>query len=211
MEVYLGTVLVRALHVLFGILWIGLLYYFNFVQTEYFKDADADAKSDVVQKLVPNALWYFRWAAAFTFLTGLYLLYYLNAAVNVGILLGSLMATFMAANVWFIIWPNQKKVIAGAEDSAVAAAKAGLASRTNTLFSIPMLYLMIHSAHSSSKNLPFLMDNPLTGLWIGMAIILIIELNAVFGKMNKLITSVKAVIHSGLGLAVIFALLVNFL
>ena len=72
MEVYLGTVLVRALHVLFGILWIGLLYYFNFVQTEYFKDADADAKSDVVQKLVPNALWYFRWAAAFTFLTGLY-------------------------------------------------------------------------------------------------------------------------------------------
>ena len=127
MEVYLGTVLVRALHVLFGILWIGLLYYFNFVQTEYFKDADADAKSDVVQKLVPNALWYFRWAAAFTFLTGLYLLYYLNAAVNVGILLGSLMATFMAANVWFIIWPNQKKVIAGAEDSAVAAAKAGLA------------------------------------------------------------------------------------
>ena len=79
MEVYFGTVLVRALHVLFGILWIGLLYYFNFVQTEYFKDADADAKSDVVQKLVPNALWYFRWAAAFTFLTGLYLLYYLNA------------------------------------------------------------------------------------------------------------------------------------
>ena len=153
MEVYLGTVLVRALHVLFGILWIGLLYYFNFVQTEYFKDADADAKSDVVQKLVPNALWYFRWAAAFTFLTGLYLLYYLNAAVNVGILLGSLMATFMAANVWFIIWPNQKKVIAGAEDSAVAAAKAGLASRTNTLFSIPMLYLMIHSAPVSYTHL----------------------------------------------------------
>ena len=159
MEVYLGTVLVRALHVLFGILWIGLLYYFNFVQTEYFKDADADAKSDVVQKLVPNALWYFRWAAAFTFLTGLYLLYYLNAAVNVGILLGSLMATFMAANVWFIIWPHQKKVIAGAEDSAVAAAKAGLASRTNTLFSIPMLYLMVHAAHSSTKNLPFLMTH----------------------------------------------------
>ena len=65
------------------------------------------------------------------------------------------MATFMAANVWFIIWPNQKKVIAGAEDSAVAAAKAGLASRTNTLFSIPMLYLMIHSAHSSTKKSSF--------------------------------------------------------
>ena len=77
MEAYLGTVLIRFVHVLFGILWIGLLYYFNFVQTEYFKDSEPSAKSDVVQKLVPNALWYFRWAAAFTFLTGLYLLYYL--------------------------------------------------------------------------------------------------------------------------------------
>ena len=76
MEAYLGTVLIRFAHILFGVLWIGLLYYFNFVQTEYFKESEASAKSDVVQKLVPNALWYFRWAAAFTFLTGLYLLYW---------------------------------------------------------------------------------------------------------------------------------------
>ena len=69
-------VLIRALHVLFGIAWIGLLYYFNFVQTEYFKVSGPSAKSDVVQKLVPNALWYFRYAALFTFLTGLYLIHY---------------------------------------------------------------------------------------------------------------------------------------
>ena len=147
MEAYLGTVLIRFAHVLFGILWIGLLYYFNFVQTEYFKDSEPSAKSDVVQKLVPNALWYFRWAAAFTFLTGLYLLYYLSMTVNISIVLGAIMGTIMAANVWFIIWPNQKKVIAGAPDAADAGAKAGLASRTNTLLSIPMLYLMINSAH----------------------------------------------------------------
>jgi len=89
MEAYLGTVLIRFAHVLFGILWIGLLYYFNFVQTEYFKDSEPSAKSDVVQKLVPNALWYFRWAAAFTFLTGLYLLYYLSMTVNISIVLGA--------------------------------------------------------------------------------------------------------------------------
>ena len=77
MEAYLGEVLIRFAHVLFGVLWIGLLYYFNFVQGEYFKDSEPSAKSEVVQKLVPNALWYFRWAAAFTFFTGLYLLYYL--------------------------------------------------------------------------------------------------------------------------------------
>ena len=83
MEAYLGAVLMRALHILFGILWIGLLYYFNFVQTEYFKDSTPEAKSDVVKKLVPNALWYFRYAALFTFLTGLYLLYWLGIATSV--------------------------------------------------------------------------------------------------------------------------------
>ena len=215
MENYLGAILIRTLHILFGILWIGLLYYFNFVQTEYFKESEADAKSDVVKKLVPNALWYFRYAALFTFLTGLYLLYYLSVSVNTGIILGSLMATFMAANVWFIIWPNQKKVISGASDAAEAGAKAGLASRTNTLLSFPMLYLMVYSAHAGSGGLsvtqPLLSSGNLTGFWIGLVIILLIELNAIFGKMNPMIASVKAVIHSGLALGVVFALLVNYL
>ena len=209
MEAYLGTVLIRFAHILFGVLWIGLLYYFNFVQTEYFKESEASAKSDVVQKLVPNALWYFRWAAAFTFLTGLYLLYWLSITVNIGIVLGSLMGTLMAANVWFVIWPNQKKVIAGAPDAADAGAKAGLASRTNTLFSLPMLYLMVFSAHGGS--LPMIAATDMTGLWVGIAIIVLIEANALFGKMNPLITSVKAVIHSGLLLTLVFGILVHYL
>ena len=209
MEAYLGTVLIRFAHIFFGILWIGLLYYFNFVQTEYFKESEASAKADVVQKLVPNALWYFRWAAAFTFLTGFYLLYFLSITVNVGILLGALMGTIMAANDWFIIWPNQKKVIAGAPDAAEAGAKAGLASRTNTLFSIPMLYLMVYSAHGGG--LPLIAETSLTGLWVGLALIVAVELNAVVGKMNPAIASVKAVIHSGVVLTLVFGALVHYL
>ena len=209
MEAYLGTVLIRFAHIFFGVLWIGILYYFNFVQTEYFKESEASAKADVVQKLVPNALWYFRWAAAFTFITGLYLLYFLSITVNVGILLGALMGTIMAANVWFIIWPNQKKVIAGAPDAADAGAKAGLASRTNTLFSIPMLYLMVYSAHGGG--LPLIAETSLTGLWVGLALIVAVELNAVVGKMNPAIASVKAVIHSGVVLALVFGALVHYL
>ena len=136
----------RALHILFGIAWIGLLYYFNFVQTEYFKVSEPSAKSDVVQKLVLTHSEYFRYAALFTFLTGLYLIHYLSIAINVSIILGAVMGTLMFLNVWLIIWPNQKKVIAGAADAADAGAKAGLASRTNTLFSIPMLWFMVYSA-----------------------------------------------------------------
>ena len=209
MEAYLGTVLIRFVHILFGVLWIGLLYYFNFVQTEYFKDSEPSAKSDVVQKLVPNALWYFRWAAAFTFLTGLYLLYYLSMTVNIAIVLGAIMGTIMAANVWFIIWPNQKKVIAGAADAADAGAKAGLASRTNTLLSIPMLYLMVYSAHG--MGLPMIAETSMTGLWVGLAVILAIEMNALFGTMNKMIASVKGVIHSAVALTVVFGALVHYL
>ena len=93
----------RFFHVLFGILWIGLLYYFNFVGAGYLKEATPEGKKDVLQKLQPNALWYFRWAALFTFLTGVYLLYYVSLipqAYNVGISLGATMATIMFLNVW---------------------------------------------------------------------------------------------------------------
>ena len=199
-------------HVLFGIVWIGLLYYFNFVQTEYFKEADPAHRSGAIQKLVPRALWWFRWGAAFTFLTGLYLLYVLHGALTYDITVGATLGTLMAFNVWFIIWPNQKIVIASATqvaeggealpEAAAAAPKAALASRTNTLFSIPMLFFMGSSAHLPSGIVTDAMAVTTASLVSVFAIILILEVNAVRGKQGPM-TSVAGVIHCGLGLTAV--------
>ena len=195
----------RWAHVLFGIVWIGMLYYFNFVQTEYFKEAEADAKADAVKKLAPRALWWFRWGAMFTFLTGLVLLHMVGASTNVlampAIWVGALAGTLMFLNVWLVIWPNQQIVIGLKEgDGPAAAAKAGLASRTNTLFSGPMLFGML-----ASKHLP--VDASVAGFGACVALILALEVNALFGKTGPM-TSVKGVVHCSIGLtAVVWALL----
>ena len=216
MEAYLYNVLFRWGHIVVGIAWIGLLYYFNFVQTEYVKKADPEAKKDVMQKLAPNALWWFRWAAFFTFLTGLYLLYVQERMITTAITLGTLMGTIMMLNVWGIIWRNQKIVIGLKEGDAVAAgAKAALASRTNTLLSLPMLYFMVSSAHGGSAAYPksyLLIDGYLsTGFWIVFVAVLLIELNAIFGKMFPVITSVRSVITSSLLLTIVCCGLVFYL
>ena len=201
----------RSFHILFGIAWIGLLYYFNFVQTEYVKIADPDAKSDVMKKLAPNALWWFRWAAFFTFLTGLILIHQITARIGTEIILGVTMGTIMMLNVWGIIWRNQKIVLGMKDgDVATAAAKAGLASRTNTLFSVPMLMYMVYSAHAPGSYL-VLEDWSSLSLIIGLAIIFVIEANAIWGKMLPVIASVRAVITSSFVLAIIFKLITDFL
>ena len=210
-ETFIYSVLVRWGHVLFGIAWIGLLYYFNFVQTEYVKVAEPDAKADVMKKLAPNALWWFRWAALFTFLTGVILLYQIWARIGTEIILGATMGTLMMLNVWGIIWRNQK-IVLGMKDGDVttAAAKAGLASRTNTLFYVPMLMYMVYSAHAPGSYL-VLEDWSSLSLIIGLAIIFVIEANAIWGKMLPVIASVRAVITSSFVLAIIFKLITDFL
>ena len=201
----------RSFHILFGIAWIGLLYYFNFIQTEYVKVADPDAKTDVMKKLAPNALWWFRWAAFFTFLTGLILIHQITARIGTEIILGVTMGTIMMLNVWGIIWRNQKIVLGMKDgDVATAAAKAGLASRTNTLFSVPMLMYMVYSAHAPGSYL-VLEDWSSLSLIIGLAIIFVIEANAIWGKMLPVIASVRAVITSSFVLAIIFKLITDFL
>ena len=211
MDLFTDQAFFRAFHILFGIAWIGLLYYFNFVQTEYVKIADPDAKADVMKKLAPNALWWFRWAALFTFLTGLILFYQITARIGTEIILGATMGTLMMLNVWGIIWRNQK-IVLGMKDGDVpaAAAKAGLASRTNTLFSVPMLMYMVYSAHAQGSYL-VLDDWNMTSLSIGLAIIFAIEANAIWGKMLPAIASVKAVITSSFVLAVIFKIITDTL
>jgi len=193
-------------HVLFGIVWIGMLYYFNFVQTEYFKEAEADAKADAMKKLAPRALWWFRWGAMFTFITGLYLLHAVGASTNMMgqpiIWIGALAGIFMFLNVWLIIWPKQQVVLGMKEgDGPSSAAKAGLASRTNTLLSGPMLFGMLGSKHL------YIADISSTAVYACLGLIVLLEINAVVGKMGPM-ASVKGVIHMSLALvAAIWAIL----
>ncbi len=213
--------ILRWLHVLCGIAWIGLLYYFNFVQTEYFKEAEAAAKGDALVKLVPKALWWFRWAAAFTFLTGAVLLALSWPGWSLYIYLGTLLGTLMAINVWFIIWPNQQIVIenasqlqqgqAGLEAAPEALARAGCASRHNTLFSVPMLLFMIASAHGGGDGAYNLMDTaPAT--WLATLLILALEYNAVRGTPARIrITSVQEVIIASFVLTLVLALIAELL
>ncbi len=220
--------LLRWGHFMAGITWIGLLYYFNFVQTEYFKEADATSKSDAIQKLVPKALWWFRWGAMFTLITGLGIFAVRGGGMSMDIYVGALLGLFMFLNVWLIIWPNQQIVIASAKqvadggealpEAAGALATAGLASRTNTLFSIPMLFFMGASAHypHSFSFLAFI---------VAVAAIVALEFNGAYpaikhidafkklpeGGNMKLYASVNGVIYCGLGLTLILFLILDLL
>ena len=208
MDILTDQAFFRSLHVLFGIAWIGLLYYFNFVQGEYVKIADPDAKADVFKKLAPNALWWFRWAALFTFLTGVILLHQIYVRIGTEIILGATMGTIMMLNVWGIIWRNQKIVLGMKDgDAAAAGAKAGLASRTNTLFSVPMLMYMVYSVHGGNVGMGISMN----ALYLGLAIIFAIEANAIWGKMIPAIASVRAVIISSFVLAIIMKMITDFI
>ena len=210
--------LLRWVHLLAGMIWVGLLYYFNFIQGEYFKEADSDAKSDVIQKLVPNALWWFRWGAVFTFLSGIFLIH-INRLSGMGIMIGVTMGTLMFLNVWLIIWPNQKIVIASAKQvasggealpgAAAALGKAGLASRTNTLFSVPMLFFMASSVHLGQLQTPIHTASA-ASLSVVFGLIALLALNGVFGKTGP-ITSLKGVIANGFVLTAVLYLLVEFL
>ncbi|MFT6433365.1 MAG: putative membrane protein [Candidatus Azotimanducaceae bacterium] len=208
--------LFRWFHYLAGITWIGLLYYFNFIQTEYFKEAEDAHRSGAIQKLVPRALWWFRWGAMFTFITGVVLLGFRGQFLTLDIAVGATLGTLMFLNVWFIIWPNQKIIIASATqvaqggealpEAGAAAPKAGLASRTNTLFSLPMLFFMGSSAHMPSG----MLNDPMqmNALIATMVVIFALEANALFGKPGPM-ASVTGVINCGLGLtAVLYGLTV---
>jgi uncharacterized membrane protein len=155
-------VVIRWLHVLAGITWIGLLYYFNFVQAPGVAAAKADGTAGGITKhIAPRALFWFRWAALATWVLGaIYLVRAANLSFNDAFLLrgpsatigvGAWLGTIMFVNVWGIIWPNQKKVlgIVPADDAtkAKSARIAFLASRTNTMLSIPMAFFMVAGPH----------------------------------------------------------------
>jgi len=145
--------LARYGHILAGITWIGLLYYFNFVQVPSLGNVSAETKADLFKEgsVVRRALWWFRWGAMFTLLFGLILYHNMGSTAGWDIRIAAAFGIIMWFNVWFIIWPAQKKVIgmveASADEKAAAGKRALMASRINTLLSIPMLMFMVSSAH----------------------------------------------------------------
>ncbi len=218
MELYLF--ILRWIHFLAGITWIGILYYFNFIQTPFFAETEAPVRSGAVQKLVPRALWWFRWGAMFTFLAGI-LLYmhklaevggsvYFSSSYGLSITIGGTMGILMFLNVWVVIWPKQQVVIASAvqvaqggqaiPEAAAGARRAALASRTNTLFSIPMLFFMGAASHYTAL-VGQTSTVTLTWFWIiSLVIIGAVELNCLIGTQGvtkKPLDSVSGTLWAG--------------
>jgi uncharacterized membrane protein len=154
------TFAMRWLHVTAGVMWIGLLWYFNFVQTPSMPKIPDEQKPAISKVIAPAALFWFRWAAMATIILGLILAWmsgYIGQALSLQkpftpIGLGMWLGVIMWFNVWFIIWPNQKKALGivqvAQDEKAAAAKKAGMASRINTMLSIPMLYFMVAQQHA---------------------------------------------------------------
>ncbi|HEX9792929.1 MAG TPA: urate hydroxylase PuuD [Planctomycetota bacterium] len=161
------NIVARWLHITAGITWIGLLYFFNFINGGFTATMDAETKRKVVPQLVPRVLFWFRWGAAFTWITGvvLFMVVYMGKAAmysngldmeaglssrTVWILLGAVFGTIMAFNVWFIIWPAQKQIIPAIRDGqappAGLPARATMASKVNTYLSVPLLLTMVSNS-----------------------------------------------------------------
>jgi uncharacterized membrane protein len=218
----------RWIHFLAGITWIGILYYFNFVQTPFFAETDAPVRVGAIQKLVPRALWWFRWGAMFTFLAGLvmYLIRmsqtdahaFYSSQYGIAITLGGLIGTIMFLNVWLVIWPKQQVVIASTNSvaqggqalptAAAAARRAALTSRTNTVLSIPMLFFMGAAMHY--PNLVGPTPNKVVFWILALIIVLAVEHNALIGTQGatkKPLDTVSGALWMGFGLwAVLYIL-----
>jgi uncharacterized membrane protein len=193
----------RWLHVLMGVTWIGLLYYFNLVQVPAFAQMDASARNDAIDKIARRALWWFRWSALATVIFGLlitslpdYYQDFFKRSTGLSIFIGMILGLIMFLNVWGVIWRKQKVVLANARgvlngqaaDPAAADAgrRAALASRQNFIFSVPMIWFMVGTSHfyvSDGFGQDLSSGKIAAWLIITLVIIAVLELNAlgVFG------------------------------
>jgi uncharacterized membrane protein len=228
-------------HVIVAIMWMGLLWFFNFVQTPAYAEMDPAARNNAFDKLTWRALWWFRWAAVATVAFGILIIGvapkdtfggdFWKSTAGVTLLIGILFGLVMLYNVWMVIWPNQQIVIANARNvqaggeadpNAPAAARAGaMASRQNTIFSLPLLVFMVGASHF------YLLDHfsyrPGGGKWIvyfliGLAVLVVLELNSL-GKisgrgstgLNVIYESHKNAMYTGFALIVAFYILAEIL
>lgn len=226
--------LLRWLHFLAGITWIGHLYYFNFTQTPFFAKADPAVRTGMLAgSLVGTALWWFRWGAMVTFGSGwLIILHewgrmgfggFFDSSYGWAIFYGGVLGSLMWFNVWFVIWPAQKVVIASATqvakggqaipEAAARGQRSGFASRTNTLLSIPMLFFM-----GAARHLPFAWQ-PTPGSKLGALILLalviaVVEANALVGTTGpgkKMLSSLSGTFWGGFVLTAILYVLLELL
>ncbi|MBM3140542.1 MAG: antitermination protein NusG [Chloroflexi bacterium] len=231
--------LARWLHFLAGIMWIGLLYYFNFVQVPAFVEMGAQARSEALQKITWRALWWFRWGAALTLLTGLLILGfneqftrdYFTSPAGTSIATAAILGIVMFSNVWLVIWPAQRIVIGSARrvseggeadpGAPAAARRALLASRANTLFSIPLLFFMGATSHlaGSSHFVAQASNDSLLAYWVIFVVVAgAIELDALGrfagyapGWTKAPFDSIRGALITGLVLLVIFYLVFELL
>jgi uncharacterized membrane protein len=227
-----GIFLSRLAHYASGITWIGLLYYFNFVQTPAFATFDAPARTEAISKLVPRALWWFRWAAVATVVSGFFVLGfqenfdgdYMKSPAGISISTGVVIGLIMLGNVWGVIWRNQKIVIASAQgvmegkpaDPAAADAgrRAAIASRTNTVLSLPLLFFMAFTGHLASLVGPTGEGSDRAMWWLPvLVVVVLLELNGLGiiggigqGPTKKYLEKHTTAIATGAGLALAFYL-----
>ncbi len=228
----------RWAHFLVGITWIGLLYYFNFVQVPAFAEMSAEGRSEALRRVTWRALWWFRWGALLTVLTGFLILGfnerlerdYFTTIPGTVIAGGAILGIIMFLNVWLVIWPAQQVAIGSAEtvagggeanpQAAGAARRAGLASRANTLFSIPMLFFMGATTHlaASSHFVNDASNDSLAAYWIIFTVLVgAIELDAlgVVGTAahwtKAPFDSIRGVLISGFVLTAVLYAVVEFL
>ncbi|MCY4455488.1 MAG: urate hydroxylase PuuD [Chloroflexi bacterium] len=223
----------RWAHFLAGITWIGLLYYFNFVQVPAFAEMSGEGRSEAMRRVTWRALWWFRWGAMFTVLTGILILAfneqltrdYFTTVQGTAIAAGAILGIIMFSNVWLVIWPAQQVAIGSAvtvaeggdanPEAPAAARRAALASRTNTLFSVPMLLFMGGTSHlfGSSHFVGDVANDALLAYWIIFGVVVAaIEINALgwphghaAGHWSKApYDTIRGVIISGLVVTVVF-------
>jgi uncharacterized membrane protein len=232
-------------HVVVAFMWVGLLWFFNMVQTPAFAELEPAARNSAFDKITWRALWWFRWAAAATVAFGLLILgvggfssdqayrkdFWIHSSSGPILLIGILMGIVMFLNVWLVIWPNQQVVISNARNvqaggeadpNAPAAGRAGaMASRQNTIFSLPLLVFMVGASHffiDSHFSFDLSAGKTIIYLLIGLIVLAVLELNAlgrISGRgntgLNVIYETHKNAMYAGFGIVIVMYILAEII